>query len=156
MSLQVSDFIAIATLATTVFQALSSSRGSKFEFTSLLGTLEALSQAIVQAEALCVRCHALSSDDISTDPSRLERLERLDLIADEIIKERKECEALVTHFNKKFVAYREAFVEPGRGMMRQSLRKLTWIGRRHEAATLEKRLNTHLQALQLRLYAFFS
>jgi hypothetical protein len=152
MSLQVGDFIALATLATTVFQALSSTQGSKFEFTSLLITLEALSQAMVQAEALCIGCHAFSPDDTSTDPFRLEHL---DSIADEIVKERKECEALVTKFKEKFVAYKEAFVEPGRGMICQSLRKLTWIGRRYEAATLEKRLNTHLQALQLHLYAFF-
>jgi hypothetical protein len=152
MSLQVGDFIAIATLATTVFQALSSTRGSKFEFTSLLSTLEALSQAVVQAEALCKGYHALSSDDMSTDPSRLERL---DSIADEIAKEREECKALVAQFNKVFVAYKEAFVDPGRGIIRQSLRKLTWIGRRYEAATIEKRLNTHLQALQMHLYAFF-
>lgn len=155
MSLQIGDFIAIATLATTVFQALSSSRGSKFEFTSLLDTLEALREAMVQAAALCTGCHWLSPKDKPTDPSLLKRLDRLNSIADELVKERDKCKALVTQFNEKFVAYKEAFVEPGRGIIRQNLRKLSWIGRRYEAATLEKRLNTHLQAFQLQLHAFF-
>jgi len=151
MSLQIGDFIAIATLAVRAFQALNSARGSKFEFTSLLSTLKALSQAMLQAEAVCIGCHTSSSDNTSTDPFHLELL---DSIAREIRKEQMECEALITQFLKNFAAYNEAFTEPGIGMIRQSLRKLTWIGRRVEAAALERRLNSHMQALQLHLYTF--
>jgi len=151
MCLQIGDFITIATLATKAFQALNSTRGSKFEFTSLLSMLKALSQAMLQAEALCIGYHTSSSDNSSIDPSHLELL---DSIAREITKERKECEALITQFLKNLAAYNEAFVEPGIGMMRQGLRKLTWIGHREEAAALEKRLGAHMQALQLNLYTF--
>jgi hypothetical protein len=151
MSLQIGDFIAIATLAARAFQALNSSRGSKFEFTSLLSTLKMLSNAMLQAEALCIGCHTSPSDDTFTDPSRLELL---DSIAREIAKEREECEALIEQFLKDFAAYNEAFLEPGIGKMRQGLRKLTWIGHRDEATALEKRLNTHMQALQLHLYTY--
>jgi hypothetical protein len=151
MSFQIGDFIAIATLAARAFQALHSTRGSKFEYTSLLSTLEALSQAMVQAEALCIRYHTWSPDNTPIDPAHLERLNS---IAHEINKELKECQALIDQFFKDFAAYNEAFVESGGGMIRQGLRKLTWIGHRDEAAILEKLLNSHMQSLQLRLSAF--
>jgi len=106
---------------------------------------------MLQAEAVCIGCHTSSSDNTSTDPFHLELL---DSIAREIRKEQMECEALITQFLKNFAAYNEAFTEPGIGMIRQSLRKLTWIGRRVEAAALERRLNSHMQALQLHLYTF--
>jgi hypothetical protein len=151
MSLQIGDFIAIATLAATAFQALNSTRGSKFEFTSLLSTLKAVSQAMLQAEELCIRCHTSFPYNTPTDPSHLKFL---DSIAREITKEREECQAIIKQFLKNFEAYNEAFVEPGIGMMRQGFRKLTWIGHRDEAAAIEKRLNTHMQALQLHLSTF--
>lgn len=151
MSLQIGDFIAIATLAARVFQALNSTRGSKFEFTSLLRTLKALSQAMLEAEDLCIRYHMSSTANTSTDPSHLQLL---DSIAHEINKERKECQALIDQFSNNFAGYEEAFVEPGGGMWRQNLKKLRWIGRRDEAAVLEKRLNTHMQALQFHLSIF--
>jgi hypothetical protein len=151
MFLQIGDFIAIATLATTAYQALNSTRGSKFEFTSLLSTLEALKQAMLQAGRLCSGCHTLSSNNKSTDPSHLELL---DSTAREITKELEECRAVLDQFSENFAPYTEAFVELGGGMMRQGLRKLTWIGRRDEAAVYEKRLNTHMQALQLHLCTF--
>src|SRR5437762_11688395 len=50
----IGDFISLITLTTAVFQALSSSHGSKIEFQTLLSTLRSLSQAMCQAEALCV------------------------------------------------------------------------------------------------------
>lgn len=151
MSLQIGDFIAIATLAARAFQALNSTRGSKFEFTSLLRTLEALSQAMLKAEALCIRYHMSSTVHTSTDPFHQQLL---DSIAHEINKERKECQALIDQFSNNFAGYKEAFVEPGGGMLRQNLKKLRWIGRRDEAAVLEKRLNTHMQALQFHLSIF--
>ena len=151
MSLQIGDFIAIATLATTVIQALNSARGSKFEFTSLLSALNAMKYAMLQAEKFCIECHASPSCNNSTDPFRLERL---DSIGHEITTERKECEALLEQFLKNFEAYNDAFMEPGIGMVRQSLKKLTWMGCRDEAATLEKRLNAHMQAFQLHLHTY--
>jgi hypothetical protein len=148
---QIGDFIAIATLATRACQALNSTRGSKFEFTSLLSTLKALIQAVLQAEALCIGCHTSSSQNTSTDPSHLELL---DSIARDITKERKECEALFAQFMKNFAEYNNAFVEPRIDMIREGLRKLTWIGRSDEAAALEMRLSAHMQALQLHLHTF--
>jgi len=151
MSMQIGDFIALAMLATNAFQALNSTRGSKSDFTSLLSTLKAIGQAMVQAEALCIGCHTSFSDGTNTDPAHIKRL---DAIASEIVKEREECEALIKKFLKDFKAYKEAFVDPGKGMLRQGYRSLTWMGRKDEAAVLEKRLNTHLQALQMHLYTF--
>ncbi len=150
MSLQVGDFITLAMLATRAFQALDSSRGSKFEFISLLGSLKALSQAMLQAEALCVGCYTSCSDDSSTESSTRNHL---DSIVQDIVKAREECETLITQFLKSFASYDEAFSDP-RSMIRQSFRKLTYLGRKDEAAVLEKRLNAHLRILQLRLCAF--
>jgi hypothetical protein len=151
MSLQIGDFIAIATLAARAFQALNSTRGSKFEFISLLRTLEALSQVMLQAEALCIRYHMSPTVNTSTDPSHLKLL---DSIAHEINKEREECQALIDQFFNNFAGYKEAFVELGGGMMHRDFKKLTWMGRRDEATALEKRLNTHMQALQFHLSTF--
>lgn len=151
MSLQMGDFIAIATLAARVFQALNSTRGSKFEFISLLRTLEALSQAMLQAEALFIRYHMSAPFNAATGVSHQKLL---DSLANEINKERQECQALIDKFSNNLAGYKEAFVEPGRGMICQNLKKLIWIGRSDEAAVLEKRLNTHMQALQFHLSAF--
>jgi quinol monooxygenase YgiN len=149
MMLQVGDFLTIAMLATRAAKALNDAHGSKAEFTSLLKTLNTLAQAMLQAEALCMGCQAARP---SNDPNSIKMI---DAIADEIIKERKACEDLITQFLKDFSAYADAFVESGRaGVVRQTYRKLTWLGRKDEAAALESRITTHMQALQLRLYAF--
>src|ERR1700722_8525626 len=138
MNPQIGDFIALASLAAKAFQALNSTRGSKFEFTSLLNTLESLSEAMLQAEELCIGCHTSSFDNTSKD---LGQLDLLDSVAYNISKERKECEALIQRFMENFAPYNEAFMEPGIGKIRQGVRKLTWIGRQDEIAVWEKRLN---------------
>ncbi|KAI9786687.1 MAG: hypothetical protein M1839_006238 [Geoglossum umbratile] len=148
---QIGDFIAMATLATKAFQALDSSRGSKFEFNSLLDTLKALGQAMWQAEALCMECHTTLFSNMSKDPRRLQLLES---IAGDISKEREHCEALITHFLKGFSSYTRSFSEGDIGKVRLGIKKLTWAGRKDEVAVLEKRLNAHLQALQIYLWNF--
>jgi hypothetical protein len=149
---QIGDFIAIAGLAAKAYKALDSSRGSKFEFTSLLNTLEALSQAVLQAEALCMECQTFSFDDIYEN---LRRLELLDPVAFGITKEQMECEALIEQFLTDFSSCTKTFTNPGTGMMRPGVRKLTWIGHKAEIAALEKRFNGHLEALQSYLCAFY-
>lgn len=146
--LQVGDFITIAMVAARAAKALSDAQGSKAEFTSLLKTLNALAQAMLQAEALCMGCQSARP---SNDTASIKMIES---IAAEIIKERKECEDLITQFLNDFASYSEAFVEQGSGVVRKTYRKLTWLGRKEEAAALERRITTHMQALQLRLYAF--
>jgi hypothetical protein len=148
---QIGDFIAMASLATKAFQALDSSRGSKFEFNSLLNTLKALGQAMWQAEALCMECHMSSLGRADVDPHRLKLLES---IAHDIANEREKCEALITHFLKSFAPYTKAFSEGGAGKLRAGVRMLTWAERKDEVAALEKRLNGHLQALQIHLWTF--
>ena len=148
---QIGDFIAMAALAAKAFQALDSSRGSNVEFNSLLNTLKALGQAMWQAEALCMECHTSSFGDAYKNPRRLELLES---IASDITKEREECEALITHFLKSFASYTRTFLEGDAGKIRSGFKKLTWAGRKDEVAVLEKRLNGHLQALQIHLWTF--
>ncbi|KFY81771.1 hypothetical protein V500_11108 [Pseudogymnoascus sp. VKM F-4518 (FW-2643)] len=148
MMLQVGDFITIAMVAARAAKALNDAQGSKAEFTSLLKTLNSLAQAMLQAEALCMGCQSARP---SNDPASIKMLES---IAAEIIKERKDCEDLITQFLNDFAAYSDAFVEQTSGIVRKTYRKLTWLGRKEEAAALEKRITTHMQALQLRLYAF--
>ena len=150
MYLQVGDFIAIATLATNICQALSSSRGSKTQFTSLVKTLQALSQAMLQAETLVIACQS-SLDLHCTDKTRLAFL---DSVAEGIVKERQACEALLIHFLTRFQGYTEAFVEQSKGYWKGNFAKLTWMGKKSEADTLESRIKSHMQALQLHLHTY--
>jgi hypothetical protein len=148
---QIGDFIAIATLAANVSQALNSSRGSEFEYTSLSNTLKSIGQAMVQAEGLCMEWHMCSMDDICKDARRLERLKS---IIQDITKERDECKALINGFNQDFKSYARAFDKTCTDKMHQEVKKLTWIAHKQGLATLENRLSEHLQVLQLLLYAF--
>ena|SRR5579862_537401 len=145
---QISDFITIASLATKAFQALDSSRGSKFEFSSLLSTLKAVGQAMWQAKALCVEFYTPSSGSADKDPCHPET------IAHGIVKECEECKALIIHFLKNFASYAEAFSERGAGKLHTGVKMLTWAGRRDEVEVLEKRLNERLQTLQIHLLTF--
>ncbi|KAH0551362.1 hypothetical protein GP486_007423 [Trichoglossum hirsutum] len=148
---QIGDFIAIASLAAKAANALDSSRGSKFEFTSLLNSMKALGQAMLRAEALCMECHT-SSFNAHNDPHRAGLLH--DIAAD-IASERKECEALVSHFLKSFKSYHAAFVGSPNEKMRRGFKELTWIWRKEEAAMLEKQLDGHVQTMQLHLWTFY-
>jgi hypothetical protein len=148
---QIGDFIAIATLAAKASQALNSSRGSEFEYTSLSNTLKSIGQAMVQAEGLCMEWHMCSMDDICKDARRLERLKS---IIQDITKERDECKALINGFNQDFKSYARAFDKTCTDKMHQEVKKLTWIAHKQGLATLENRLSEHLQVLQLLLYAF--
>ena len=146
MVLQIGDFIAIANLAAKACQALSSSQGSKAEFTSLLAALKALCSAMIQAEAVCMEYHI---SDTHQDPRRL------DSIARDIAKESSECKALVSQFLEDFESYRKAFTDPDKGKLYQGYKGLTLPFRKDELARVEKRLNQHLQAMQFRLYSYF-
>jgi hypothetical protein len=113
---QIGDFIAITSLALKAFQALDSSRGSKYEFTSLEDSLQALKQAIVQIDELCMEYHASSLDSVKHN----------------ITKEREECEALITQFSNDFASYHKAFTQPGTGKLHQRVRMLKWIGHKEK------------------------
>ncbi len=146
---QIGDFVTIAELTAKVIQALNTSRGSKFEFLSLLNTLEALHQAAWQAEALCVA----SSLDYTYKDTRCH--EFLNSVVCAITREREECQSLINKFSEDFPSYIKVFTKEGTGKMHQRARSLTWMGCKEEVATLEKRLNGHLQALQLQLCRFY-
>jgi hypothetical protein len=148
---QIGDFIVIASLAAKAVNALDSSRGSKFEFTSLLHSLKALGQAMLRAEALCMECHT-SSFDAYMDPHRADLL---NAIASDISKERKECEALVSHFLTSFKPYHAAFAQSHNGKIHRGFKELTWMWRKEEAAMLERRLDGHVRAMQLHLWTFY-
>ena len=152
MVLQIGDFIAIANLAAKACQALSSSQGSKAEFTSLLAALKALCSAMIQAEAVCMEYHTSYISDTHQDPRRPIDL---DLIVRDIAEERSECEALVSQFYEDFKSYKKAFTDPDKGKLYQGYKSLTLPFRKDELARVEKRLNEHLQAMQFRLYSYY-
>lgn len=146
------DFIAIAILAGKVFQALSSSRGSKYEYISLCNTLKALSQAMLQAEALCMEYPAHVLYGTCKDQHRLHVL---DTVAGDIRDEKEACEALIQDFLKQTESYTYAFMAEGTSRLRQEIKKLTWIGRAQQAEALDKALRGHLQAMQMHLGRFY-
>jgi hypothetical protein len=148
---QIGDFIVIASLAAKAVNALDSSRGSKFEFTSLLNSLKALGQSMLRAEALCMECHTFSFGAYN-DPHQADLL---NAIASDISKERKECEVLVSHFLTSFKPYHAAFAGSHKGKIHRGFKELTWMWRKEEAAMLEQRLNGHVQAMQLHLWTFY-
>lgn len=143
MFFQFGDFVAIATLTTKAIQAVSTSRGSKSEFDSLLKTLEALRHAL----------GLTSSFDVA--PKDKDLVMFLNSVAIAITKERKECEALIDKFLGDFAAYVNAFMGARTGRMHQGARSLTWMVHRQEIATLERLLIVRLQALQLLLCRFY-
>jgi len=149
MFFQFGDFIAIATLTTKAIQAVSSSRGSKSEFNSLLKTLEALHQAAVQADILGL------TSSFDTAPKDEGLVMFLNSVATAITKERKECEALIDKFLGDFAPYVNAFTGAHTCRMYQGARSLTWMLHGNEIATLERLLNIRLQALQLLLSRFY-
>ena len=149
MYFQFGDFVAIAALATKAIQAVSSSRGSKSEFDSLVKTLEALRQAALQADTLGMT----SSFDAAPKDKGLAVF--LNSVATAITKERKECEALIDKFLGDFAAYVNTFMGARTGRMYQGARSLTWVVHKNEIATLERLLNARLQALQLLLCRFY-
>src|SRR5437016_3871818 len=102
---QIGDFIAIAAVAAKAYRALDSTRGSEYEFTSLRSTLKALSQAMLQAEALCMEYHTSAFNDAYKDPHHFQLLNS---VASDVAKERKECEALITQFMENFASYSRA------------------------------------------------
>jgi hypothetical protein len=146
---QFGDFITIATLATKAIQAVSSSRGSKSEFDSLVKTLEGLRQAALQADTLWLN---FSFDAAPKDKGLVMFLNS---VATAITKERKECEALVDKFLDDFAAYVNTFMGAHTGKMHQGARSLTWTAHKDEIATWERLLNARLQALQLLLCRFY-
>jgi hypothetical protein len=151
MILQIGDSIAIATLAAKAWKALSSSQGSKAEFKSLITALKALGNAMIQAEAVCMEYHTSYISDTHQDPRRLIVL---DSIARDIAKENSECKALVSQFLEVFESYTKAFTDPDKGKMYQGYKSLTLLFRKDELARVEKRLNEHLQAMQLLFYSY--
>lgn len=150
MVLQVGDFVAIAVLTAEVIKALASSRGSKFEFTSLVSTLKGLGQAMLQAEAVAMEWNTSFMDSCEDIQLR----GRLDIIAQDLVREKEECQDLIANFMKDFDSYTRAFHAQS-NKLRSQFRKLTWAMCRDEVATFEKRLHGHLQALQLSLHAFY-
>jgi len=150
--IQIGDFIALAALAGKACRALSSSQGSKAEFTSLCAALKALGNAMIQAEAVCMEYHTSYISDMHKDPCRQIVL---DSIARDIAKERDECEALVSQFLVDFETYTKAFTDPDKGKMYQGYKSLTLPFRKDELARVEKRLNERLQAMQLRFYSYY-
>ena len=148
---QIGDFVAVALIAAKVINALNTSRGSKAEFISILKTLSALSQALWQAEALWMDFQTTSSDALHQDKKRLERLNS---IAIDMNRERGECTALISQFLNDLKSYKNAFIHPTAGTIRQVVRSLSWIGEKERIAQFEKRLDGHLKAFQMHLGAF--
>ena len=150
--LQVGDFIAIANLAAKACQALSSSKGSKAQFTSLLTTLKAVGQAMIHAEAVCMEYHTFPLSETCQEKSRRDRL---DEIAEEIVKQRNECDELLSDFLFRFKSYEIAFIKQDPGLIKQGYKSLVFQFRKDEVATFEKELHDRLQAMQLLLNSFF-
>ena len=148
----IGDFIAIAGLAGKAYQALSSGKGSKAEYRSLLATLKSLSQAMLQAEAMCMDFVTSSYDSLPKDKLRLERLEEA---ASLISTEREGCALAITDFLKENAAYTKAFAEEKVNVLKQGTRKLMWVANRPSAEVFERRINGHFQALQLHLLNFY-
>ena len=146
---QFSDFVAIATLATNAIQAISSARGSKYEFNSLVKTLEALRQTALQADTLGLNF------SFGVAPKDKGLVMFLNSVATAITKERKECESLVNKFLDDFAAYVNTFRGAHTSRMHQGARSLTWMAHKNEIATLERLLNARVQALQLLLCRFY-
>jgi len=152
MILQVGDFIVIAQLAVKACQALSSAKGSKAEYLSLHTTLKALCNAMIQAEGVCMEYYASYISETYQDPRQPSRL---DSIARDIVEERIGCERIVSQFLKDYESYTKAFTEQGKGKMYQGYKSLILPFRKDELASVEKRLNKHLQAMQLHFYSLF-
>src|SRR5436190_5605074 len=130
---QIGDFIAIAAITTKAAQALSSSRGSVHEHATLINVLQSLSQAMWQAEALCMEYHTspfLEKSIFFEDPSPQERrrLELLEDVAANMSQEREACEELIGDFLDKFVSFDQAFTVPKKGLrkVKVQVKKLTW------------------------------
>src|SRR5438034_847889 len=131
----IGDFISLITLTTATFKALSSSRGSRTEFQSLLSTLRSLSHAMCQAEALCVGYytsveyangggwdHGLGdgyghNNRDTEDKAKLAKEEaKRKAIQDAVqgIKhQRDECEVLIRKFMSDFKGHMESFGDRG-------------------------------------------
>ena len=149
----IGDFVAIAGLCGKAYQALSSAKGSKAEYRSLLNTLKSLSQAMLQAEAMCMEFVTSSYESAPKDKHRLERLED---VAHLISTEREGCALAITDFLKENAAYTKAFAEEKVNVLRQGTRKLMWpVASRQSAEVFERRINGHFQALQLHLLNFY-
>lgn len=149
--MQVGDFLAVAVLTTQIVKALSASKGSKFEFTSLTTTLKALSQAMLQAEAVAIEFNT-SFDPDFCENSQLQA--RISIIAKDILREKDECKRLIDSFMRDYGSYTKAFIET-KNKLRSNIRKLTWAMCKDEVASFEKRLQSHLQALQMSLNAYY-
>lgn len=147
----VGDFISLAGLAGKAYQALSSAKGSKVEYRSLLGTLKSLSQAMLQAEAMCME-FVTSYDSVPKDKLRLERLEEVALL---ISGERAGCADCINAFLHENGSYTKAFTGSKVNPLRLGTRKLMWTVNRPSAELFERRINGHVQALQLHLLTFY-
>lgn len=153
--LQVGDFIAIASLTVKACQALSSSHGAKAEFASMEGTLKALRDAMLQAEAACMEYHTASFSETFQAHGGMTLL---DSIAKGIDEECDKCKALVSKFLSRFESHQRAFAKQSTGLMdrgHQGYKSLTLQLHKDEIASLEKELLGYLQAVQLLLNCFF-
>jgi hypothetical protein len=155
MLLQVGDFIAVANLTVKACQALSSTRGSKAQCTSLVETLKAVGKAMIQAEAVFMEYHTSSFSDTCQNQGRMKLL---DSIAEGITKECSQCRSLVSSFLERFQSYSKVFDKPDSGLMtrgNQAYKSMAFQFRKEEIASMEERLHEHLQALQLHLNSFY-
>ena len=149
--LQVGDFIAVANLAAQVCQALSATSGSKAQFESLLAILNAVGQAMIRAEAACMEFYS----SLSNCSDEKDKYLHIDEVADDIVIQRNQCDALLASFLHRYKSYQKSFIGQGSGRLKQGYKSLVFQIHKEDIIKFEKELQGRLQALQLLLNTFY-
>ena len=143
----IDDFVTCLTLVKNLVEAVKDSTGSVSELKSLLQTLQALNEAVINSQIVHLQWEALIVNPTFRKNS-LAMINGMEFA-------RQQSKKLLEEFIESLQPYTDAFIKSDGKIVFRNWRKIKWQFQKDETGKLEQDLNRNLEALRIYTDALF-